>query len=63
MEYKTLPVFLAFKHSQIMRQPTNARNSVASNTHRQPLVGKDSVVDTKTLAETERSQLHPSSLW
>ena len=31
------------------------------DTHRQPLAGKDSVADTKTLAETERSQLHPLS--
>ena len=40
---------------------TNNRNFIASDTHRQPLAGKDSVADTKTLAETERSQLHPLS--
>lgn len=67
-----------------MRQPTNIRNSIASNSQHQPLVGerlckrmqsqarlnyaersqpkrlclKDSVADTKTLAESERRQLH-----
>ena len=35
----------------MMRQPTNTRNSVASNTQHQPLAGKDSAADTKTLAE------------
>ena len=34
-----------------MRQPTNNRNSIALNYHRQPLVGKGSAADTKTLAE------------
>ena len=69
--------------------PHKNRNSIASNTHRQPLAGKrlckrmqsqarlnyaecsqpkrlrlkGSVADTKTLAETERSQLHPLPLW
>ena len=35
----------------MMRQPTNTRNSVASSTQHQPLVGKDSAGVTKTLAE------------
>ncbi len=35
----------------MMRQPTNNRNSIALNYHRQPLVGKGSAADTKTLAE------------
>lgn len=34
-----------------MRQPTNTRNSIALNSHRQPLVGIGSADDTKTLAE------------
>ena len=34
-----------------MRQPTNNRNSIALNSHRQPLVGTGSADDTKTLAE------------
>ena len=34
-----------------MRQPTNTRNYIAVNFHRQPLVGKSSADDTKTLAE------------
>lgn len=44
----------------MMRQPTNTRNYVASNTQHQPLAGKDSAGVTKTLAEWERRQLHPS---
>ena len=43
----------------MMRQPTNNRNSIALNYHRQPLAGKDSAGVTKTLAESERRQLHP----
>ena len=43
----------------MMRQPTSTRNYVASNTQHQPLVGKDSAGVTKTLAESERRQLHP----
>ncbi len=43
----------------MMRQPTNTRNYVASNTQHQPLAGKDSAGVTKTLAESERRQLHP----
>ena len=35
----------------MMRQPTNNRNSIALSYHRQPLVGKGSAADTKTLAE------------
>ena len=46
----------------MMRQPTNTRNYVASNTQHQPLAGKDSAGVTKTLAESERRQLHPSLL-
>ena len=46
-----------------MRQLSNNRNSIASNSHWQPLVGTDSVADTKTLAESERRQLHPLPLW
>ena len=42
-----------------MRQPTNTRNYVASNTQHQPLAGKDSAGVTKTLAESECRQLHP----
>ena len=45
-----------------MRQPTNNRNSIALNTQHQPLAGKDSAGVTKTLAESERRQLHPSLL-
>ena len=44
----------------MMRQPTNTRNYVASNTQHQPLAGKDSAGVTKTLAESVRRQLHPS---
>ena len=43
----------------LMCQPINTRNSIASNTQHQPLVGKDSAGVTKTLAESERRQLHP----
>ena len=43
----------------MMRQLTNTRNYVASNTQHQPLAGKDSAGVTKTLAESERRQLHP----
>ena len=43
----------------MMRQSTNTRNSIASNTQHQPLAGKDSAGVTKTLAESERRQLHP----
>lgn len=43
----------------MMRQLTNTRNYVASNTQHQPLEGKDSAGVTKTLAESERRQLHP----
>ena len=46
----------------MVRQPTNNRNSIASNTQHQPLVGKDSAGVTKILAESERRQLHPSLL-
>jgi hypothetical protein len=42
-----------------MRQPTNTRNSIALNSHRQPLVGTGSADDTKTLAELLHRQLHP----
>ena len=35
----------------LVRQPTNNRNSIASNTQHQPLAGKDSASVTKTLAE------------
>ena len=35
----------------MMRQPTNNRNSIASNTQHQPLAGKGSAADTKTLVE------------
>ena len=38
----------------MMRQPTNTCNSIASNTQHQPLVGKDFVGVTKTLAEMEK---------
>lgn len=34
-----------------MRQPTNYRNSIASNAQHHPLAGKDSAGVTKTLAE------------
>ena len=43
----------------MMRQLTNTRNYVASNTQHQPLAGKDSAGVTKTLAESERRQLQP----
>ena len=43
----------------MVRQPTNNRNFITSNTQHQPLVGKDSAGVTKTLAESERRQLHP----
>ena len=48
--------------SYVVRQPTNNRNSIASNTQHQPLAGKDYAGVTKTLAESERRQLHPSFL-
>ena len=35
----------------MMRQPTNNRNSIALNSHRQRLVGTGAADDTKTLAE------------
>ena len=34
-----------------MRQPTNNRNSIALNSHRQPFRAQASTDDTKTLAE------------
>ena len=46
----------------MMRQPTNTRNFIVSNSHRQPLAGKDSAGVSKTLAESECRQQHPRFL-